>query len=111
MNVVSGKRLDPDTFAMARRPSKALVGMWTGMTKQAGPEERNLMTSYVAVIARTRNGYGAHVPDLPGCVAADDTLDQTEELIREAVGHHVEMLRENGDPVPEPQITAHVVPT
>lgn len=67
------------------------------------------MTSYIAVIERTGNGYGAHVPDLPGCVAAGDTLEETESLIRAAVGYHIEMLRENGDPVPDSQASTHHV--
>ncbi len=67
------------------------------------------MTSYVAVIERTDNGFGAYVPDLPGCVAAGDTLEETEALIREAVGYHIKILRENGDPVPQPQANAHLV--
>ena len=61
---------------------------------------------YVVVIEKTGNGYGAYVPDLPGCVAAADTREETEALIREAVGYHLEMLRESGDPVPEPQASA-----
>lgn len=61
---------------------------------------------YVVVIEKTENGFGAYVPDLPGCIAAGDTREETETLIREAVSYHVEMLRENGDPVPEPRATA-----
>ncbi|MXZ69559.1 MAG: type II toxin-antitoxin system HicB family antitoxin [Acidimicrobiia bacterium] len=67
------------------------------------------MTNYIAVIEKTGNGYGAYVPDLPGCIAAGDTLEETESLICEAVGYHIEMLRANGDLVPEPQATAHLV--
>ncbi|MXZ63059.1 MAG: type II toxin-antitoxin system HicB family antitoxin [Chloroflexi bacterium] len=61
---------------------------------------------YVVVIEKTENGFGAYVPDLPGCIAAGDTREETETLIREAVSYHVEMLRENGDAVPEPRATA-----
>ena len=61
---------------------------------------------YIVVIEETDNGYGAYVPDLPGCVAAGDTREETEALIRQAVSYHVEMLREHGDPVPEPSATA-----
>ena len=64
---------------------------------------------YVVVIEKTGNGYGAYVPDLPGCVTAADTREETEALIREAVGYHLEMLREGGDPVPEPQASASLV--
>ena len=64
---------------------------------------------YVVVIEKAGNGYGAYVPDLPGCIAAADTREQTEALIRQAVGYHVDMLREKGDPVPEPEATASLV--
>lgn len=62
--------------------------------------------NFVVVIEKTETGYGAYVPDLPGCVAAAATREETEELIQEAVGHHVEMLRKYGDPIPEPQASA-----
>ncbi len=65
--------------------------------------------NYVVVIEKTGNGYGAYVPDLPGCVAAADTREETEVLIREAVGYHVELLREKGDPIPKPHATACLV--
>jgi predicted RNase H-like HicB family nuclease len=57
---------------------------------------------YAVVIERTGDGYGAYVPDLPGCIAAGDTYEETEQLIREAIPFHIEGLRMNGDPVPEP---------
>ena len=60
------------------------------------------MRRYAVVIEKTASGYGAHVPDLPGCVAAGDTYEETEELIREAIPFHIEGLNANGDPVPEP---------
>ena len=64
---------------------------------------------YAVVIEKTGNGYSAYVPDLPGCVAAADTQADTEQMIREAVGYHLEMLREHGEPVPEPQATTALV--
>ena len=65
--------------------------------------------TYAIVIERTGNGYSAYVPDLPGCVATADTREEVDHLIREAVTHHVALLREYGDPVPEPQATAGLV--
>ena len=65
--------------------------------------------TYTVIIEKTGNGYSAYVPDLPGCVAAGDTREETETLIREAVTYHLELLRENGDPVPEPQASASLV--
>ncbi len=64
---------------------------------------------YAAVIERTGNGYSAYIPDLPGCVAAGDTRAETEDLIREAVAEHLELLRESGDLIPEPQASTSLV--
>lgn len=64
---------------------------------------------YAAVIERTGNGYSAYIPDLPGCVAAGDTRAETEALIREAVVEHLELLRESGDLIPEPQASTSLV--
>ena len=46
-------------------------------------------------------GYSAYLPELPGCVAAGKTFDETKELIAEAVGLHMELMEEEGLPVPE----------
>ena len=46
--------------------------------------------------------WGAYVPDLPGCIAAAETLEETKQLIREAVAFPIEGLREAGLSVPEP---------
>ena len=64
---------------------------------------------YAIVIERTRNGYSAYVPDLPGCVAAADSYEKAEKLIREAVGFHLEALQEDGNPVPEPSTSVGLV--
>ena len=66
--------------------------------------------TYTAIIEKTGNGYSAYVPDLPGCVAAADTRKETEALIQEAVTLHLDMLRTNGEPIPEPLTTARSVP-
>jgi predicted RNase H-like HicB family nuclease len=57
---------------------------------------------YAVVIEWGPENYSAYVPDLPGCVAAAKTLEETEQLIREAVGYHLELMREDGEPIPEP---------
>ena len=59
--------------------------------------------TYAIVIEPTETGYSAYVPDLPGCVAAADSYEDTEKLIEEAVVFHLESLREHGDPIPEPR--------
>ena len=60
------------------------------------------MKKYAVVIENGPANYGAYVPDLPGCVAVADTVQEVEQLIREAILFHIEGLRLNGDPVPEP---------
>ena len=60
---------------------------------------------YTVVIEKTNNGYSAYAPDVPGCIAAADTRAEVEELMREAITYHLEMLRDYGDPIPEPQLS------
>ncbi len=60
------------------------------------------MARYEVVIEETGNGYAAGLPDLPGCVATGDTVEETTELIVEAVKLHVEVLAEEGVSIPEP---------
>jgi len=57
---------------------------------------------YVVLFEKTATGYSAHLPDLPGCVATGATLEETQRLIREAVEMHLEGMREDGEPIPEP---------
>jgi predicted RNase H-like HicB family nuclease len=47
-------------------------------------------------------GYSAYSPDLPGVVAAAATRRETQRLMIEAMAEHIEMLRQAGEPVPEP---------
>lgn len=55
---------------------------------------------YAVVIEPSENGFGAYVPDLPGCVALGDTVDETLELIREAIELHLEGSARTGLPSP-----------
>lgn len=57
---------------------------------------------YAIVIEKAEEGYGAYVPDLPGCVAAGDTEEEVRQLIREAIEFHLEGLREDGQEAPPP---------
>ena len=63
------------------------------------------MSTYTVFFEPTATGYSAHVPDLPGCVAAAATLEETRELMREAIRFHIEGMRINGDAIPEPTLT------
>lgn len=57
---------------------------------------------YMAIIERGPESWGAYVPDLPGCVAAGETRDEVIELIREAIEFHIDGLKQDGEPIPEP---------
>ena len=58
---------------------------------------------YAIVIEKAENNYSAYVPDLPGCVATGTSLEEVETEIREAIEFHLEGMREDGVPIPEPQ--------
>jgi predicted RNase H-like HicB family nuclease len=60
---------------------------------------------YVVFLRRTKTGYSADVPDLPGCIAAAGTLQSTKKLIAEAIGLHLDLIRESGDTIPRPTNT------
>jgi predicted RNase H-like HicB family nuclease len=60
------------------------------------------MTKYAVLIAPTRTGYSAHVPDLPGCVATGRTVDETKSRMQKAIEMHLAAMREDGDEIPEP---------
>ncbi len=64
---------------------------------------------YLVVIERGPSSFGAYVPDLPGCVAVGETRQEVEALIREAVEFHIEGLREEGQPLPEPSSTSQLI--
>ncbi len=58
---------------------------------------------YLVVIEPADDGsFSAYVPDLPGCVSCGETREEVEQLIREAIGLHIESMREHGEPVPPP---------
>lgn len=57
---------------------------------------------YAIVVEKTENNYSAYVPDLPGCVATGQTVEETENEIREAIEFHIEGLREDGLDIPQP---------
>ncbi len=57
---------------------------------------------YAVIFEKSATGYGAYVPDLPGCVAAADTVEEIRQLIRQAIELHVADMRATGQPIPQP---------
>jgi predicted RNase H-like HicB family nuclease len=64
---------------------------------------------YVVVYEKSSTGWAAYVPDLPGVVTTGSTKQQTQQLIREAIEFHLEGLREDKLPIPQPTASAEVV--
>jgi predicted RNase H-like HicB family nuclease len=64
---------------------------------------------YAVVIEKGQTGYGAYVPDLPGVISVGTSEEEVTANIREAIGFHLEGLREQGVEVPEPTTLVAVV--
>ncbi len=61
------------------------------------------MREYIVVYEQGPNNWSAYSPDVPGCVAAGETLEETEQLFKEALELHIESMLEDGEPLPQPQ--------
>jgi predicted RNase H-like HicB family nuclease len=64
---------------------------------------------FAIVIEKAEANTSAYVPDLPGCVATGDTVEDVEREIRDSIRFHIEGLREDGLPVPRPTSIADYV--
>ena len=61
------------------------------------------MLKYTVVIEKTPHNYSAYVPDLPGCVATGKSREEVAQRIQETIAFHLEGMREEGIPIPDPQ--------
>jgi len=61
------------------------------------------MKKYLIVIEKTASGFSAYSSDLPGCVSTGHSREEVEKNMREAIAFHLDGLREEGQPVPEPE--------
>ena len=57
--------------------------------------------NYTVILERSRTGYSAYAPDLPGCISTGRTREETVALMREAMKFHLESMIEDGDEIPE----------
>jgi len=58
--------------------------------------------TYTVIYEKGNTSWGAYVPDLPGVITVGDSREEVEQLIEEAIGFHLEGLREEGPPIPTP---------
>jgi predicted RNase H-like HicB family nuclease len=63
---------------------------------------------YPIIIEKGPTSYGAYSPDLPGCVAAGESIEEVKELMKQAIALHLQGMLEDGDPLPEPSATEWV---
>jgi predicted RNase H-like HicB family nuclease len=65
------------------------------------------MKDYLVIYEQAEDGgWGAHSPDVEGVFALGATRQEAEERMAEALAAHLELLRERGDPEPEPHTEA-----
>jgi predicted RNase H-like HicB family nuclease len=67
------------------------------------------MAKYTIIIEKGDRNYSAYCPDIPGVVAAGETEEETVELIKEAIELHLDGLKEENLPIPEPTTRARSV--
>ncbi len=64
---------------------------------------------YLVIIEPGSNNFSAYVPDLPGCVSTGDTLEEVKSNIQEAISFHLDGMKQDGEPVPEPSSISEYV--
>jgi predicted RNase H-like HicB family nuclease len=64
---------------------------------------------YAMIIERGERNFSAYLPDLPGCIATGKTIDEVRQNMTEAIELHLEGMREDGLPIPEPTSLADYV--
>jgi predicted RNase H-like HicB family nuclease len=67
------------------------------------------MQRYLVVIEKANGNYSAYSPDLPGCVASGSTREEVERNMHDAVQLHLQGLREDNLPIPDPNSSAEYI--
>jgi predicted RNase H-like HicB family nuclease len=60
------------------------------------------MKRFLIIIEKTKTGFSAYSPDVPGCIATAKTKSSVEKRIGEAIEFHIKGLLEEGYPIPKP---------
>jgi len=64
---------------------------------------------YAMIIETGKRNYSAYLPDLPGCVATGKTIEEVRQHMREAIELHLQGMREDGLPIPNPTSLADYI--
>jgi predicted RNase H-like HicB family nuclease len=114
MGIASAHRLQPPAVSTSgeewardhRRSPKRRCGPPYLKEHFATGRAKIMDMKYTAIYTKTKTGYSAHIPDLPGCIAAARTLAQTKQYMGEAVALHLQGMREDGTRIPRPSTVA-----
>jgi len=60
---------------------------------------------FAVVFEQAPNNYSAYVPDLSGCISTGESFNDVQSAIRETIAFHIEDMLEQGEPLPEPQMS------
>jgi predicted RNase H-like HicB family nuclease len=66
---------------------------------------------YAVIIEKGTNSYGAYIPDLPGCVAVGETIEEVRILIQQAIEFHLEGMLKDGEKIPQPSSLIEYIET
>jgi predicted RNase H-like HicB family nuclease len=104
MSVIESARLAEEAAKHARHAVDSLNRALEKDSIRAEIQDRYIsaVKEYLVVFEKADNNYSAYIPDLPGCIATGKTLKETEKRIKEAISFHLEGLKEDGLPLPEP---------
>src|SRR6266568_2305264 len=84
---------------------------WTRKLKRASSASRpgrviqprkGMMGTYLVVVGRTATGYIAHCPDVLGCAAVGETVEEVLANMKKALEFHFDGMAEDGEPIPNP---------
>ncbi|MBA7556413.1 hypothetical protein ES705_49121 [subsurface metagenome] len=67
------------------------------------------MNKYLIIIEKADGNYSSYSPDLPGCIAVGDTVEETRDKMKSAINFHIEGLRAEGLTVPNPEAISEYI--
>jgi predicted RNase H-like HicB family nuclease len=67
------------------------------------------MNKYAIIIEKANGNYSAYVPDVPGCIATGKSIEETRQKLIDALESHLELMREAGEPIPQPSTVTEYV--
>ena len=67
------------------------------------------MNKYAIVIEKAERNYSAYAPDVPGCIATGATVEETRRKLMEALASHFALMRNAGEPIPQPSTVTDYV--